>query len=959
MIPSYSYVPAEDAEGTGALYGLSEEEADFTDEEREELLVGIAEKLEISVSRLSHGPHNTVIRDAGTDAQYNLGEVVRRVDSFAVSPSAPPDAPSPPPPPGSPSPPPPPPPPQPSPPPPHPPRPPPSPPSPPSPPPPPKPPPPPPVDPPDPSPPPIEGPRPPPSIPPTPRPPPSPPSMPFPPGGTLEGDYSALVALYESAGGAHWTANSNWLSGSFETVCMMGWQGVHCGYDAVPPKCDAGDACGICLDVLDSRFCPPEADWPTYANCADAEVGTLCDGDGECGTDDLIDNCGTYDMYRKAERPEVSTRVTGLRLPTNGLTGTLPPEVGMLNHLETLSLVDNALSGSIPTEVAKLFRLHSFSLTANKMSGTVPGGLFGGGPSWVAATCGGHLGGARGLYPHQLPPPDDEDSCSAPAVYLSANSLSGTLPTELGLLRSQNIFVCGDGSAAAAHPSTDGYDYCSDAARCPCGVCCLCSCELPIQLSRVYLQHNRVSGTLPTELGNIEEAIPLEQHPFPQGRTTSRLSPRIKELFLEDNRLSGSLPASLAHLTALETLRLRNNRISGSIPDALRASEENAVSYGVRGIGGGGIPSELGASQLRLLSLENNYVSGSVPPSLVECHTLTHLWWSLRDNLISGTTPLEWNLHVGGSQTFHTTYRPNGDVEKEGARIPVAQRLREYRVPITAMQKPTPQSPTYRTYESRDACLYSPNILFRCGEPGGPPGAAITHMTNVGADLRCEDIFTQSREYVGDAHLEYSRTYNHRPIPDDVGDWYTGVSPRNVWLRPPHRHEADNVKELQEKGLSPGPEYTWEAVAAQFPGTLSALVWVLGGLSEAATCAAVCRDAGYVCAADAFGDVGAATFGGGRFAHPLRGSSAVAQADNARCGGGVVASPCTPPLPGRQHPTQHHLDCAAPYRSADGVCHYGGHATCDAAVADAERFCPCLAPNEAGPAQGWAPSVAG
>ena len=176
---------------------------------------------------------------------------------------------------------------------------------------------------------------------------------------------------------------------------MMGWQGVHCGYDAVPPKCDAGDACGICLDVLDSRFCPPEGDWPTYANCADAEVGTLCDGDGECGTDDLIDNCGTYDMYRKAERPEVSTRVTGLRLPTNGLTGTLPPEVGMLNHLETLSLVDNALSGSIPTEVAKLFRLHSFSLTANKMSGTVPGGLFGGGPSWVAATCGGHLGGAR------------------------------------------------------------------------------------------------------------------------------------------------------------------------------------------------------------------------------------------------------------------------------------------------------------------------------------------------------------------------------------------------------------------------------------------------------------------------------------------------------------------------------------------------------------------------------------
>ena len=318
-----------------------------------------------------------------------------------------------------------------------------------------------------------------------------------------------------------------------------------------------------------------------------------------------------------------------------------------------------------------------------------------------------------------------------------------------------------------------------------------------------------MSGTLPTELGNIEEAIPLEQHPFPQGRTTSRLSPRIKELFLEDNRLSGSLPASLAHLTALETLRLRNNRISGSIPDALRASEENAVSYGVRGIGGGGIPSELGASQLRLLSLENNYVSGSVPPSLVECHTLTHLWWSLRDNLISGTTPLEWNLHVGGSQTFHTTYRPNGDVEKEGgARIPVAQRLREYRVPITAMQKPTPQSPTYRTYESRDACLYSPNILFRCGEPGGPPGAAITHMTNVGADLRCEDIFTQSREYVGDAHLESPAptTTARSPTTSETGTRASRRATCGCARRTATRPTTS--KSSKRRGLSPGPEYT-------------------------------------------------------------------------------------------------------------------------------------------------------
>ena len=46
--------------------------------------------------------------------------------------------------------------------------------------------------------------------------------------------------------------------------------------------------------------CPPNAQY--MANCDDASIGELCEGDGECGTDTNLDNCGSgYDVYRRAD----------------------------------------------------------------------------------------------------------------------------------------------------------------------------------------------------------------------------------------------------------------------------------------------------------------------------------------------------------------------------------------------------------------------------------------------------------------------------------------------------------------------------------------------------------------------------------------------------------------------------------------------------------------------------------
>ena len=115
-------------------------------------------------------------------------------------------------------------------------------------------------------------------------------------------------------------------------------------------------------------------------------------------------------------------------------------------------------------------------------------------------------------------------------VYAQNNSLSGTLPSELGAYELDNIIV--------VDPPDAGY------------------------------------------LTNAWQTQP---------RTTSWLTNPLKQLHLNYNSLSGFIPSQLGHLTTLEQLTLRNSRISGTVPDSIRASWLNGEvafgeSYGVRGI---------------------------------------------------------------------------------------------------------------------------------------------------------------------------------------------------------------------------------------------------------------------------------------------------------------------------------------------------------------------------------------
>jgi len=196
------------------------------------------------------------------------------------------------------------------------------------------------------------------------------------------------------------------------------------------------------------------------------------------------------------------------------------------------------------------------------------------------------------------------DSGSVFSLSLMINSLTGTIPSELGNLTNLTGLYLFNNTLSGSIPSELGN---------------------LTSLIDLFLFNNTLSGSIPPELGNLTNLIDLRLYYNSLSGTIPVELGNLKKLtslILEHNILSGSIPSELGNLSNLTLLHLGRNSLTGTIPSELgnltnlidlRLSE-NAFSLPK--------PNWLENSTLEILEVESAF---QVPESERAAVTVQHL----------------------------------------------------------------------------------------------------------------------------------------------------------------------------------------------------------------------------------------------------------------------------------------------------------------------------------------------
>ena len=272
-------------------------------------------------------------------------------------------------------------------------------------------------------------------------------------------------------------------------------------------------------------------------------------------------------------------RVRELHLQDNGLTGTLPPEIGNLSRLSHVHFWSNALTGPIPPAFWSL-PLDLVALTGNQVTGTLP--------------------------------PEVGDLADLRWVDLGYTAMTGPLPasmTNLSLeyLRITGSYLCApaddvfqawlktigefDGETCmpetgsvgtdraalvALYHSSDGANWRNNtnwlSAR-PLGEWYGVTTDGTGRVAELDLGWGGLTGTLPPEIGNLSRL--RELHFYDNFDLTGPLPPevgnrrRLESLGLTSTDIYGLLPASVCNLSNLVYLGLSWSEMRGPLPQCL------------------------------------------------------------------------------------------------------------------------------------------------------------------------------------------------------------------------------------------------------------------------------------------------------------------------------------------------------------------------------------------------------
>ena len=361
---------------------------------------------------------------------------------------------------------------------------------------------------------------------------------------SLESDWRALVALYESTNGEQWQSNDNW---SNATNTMPDAQTLDSWY-------------GVTVDTVVGRV----------SELRLKENGLYGEIPSELGNLSNLTNLELgHNSLSGPIPPELGqlTQLTALWLNYNTLSGPIPPELGNLSNLRRLELAYNTLSGPIPPELGQLTQLIVLWLVGNTLGGPIPSEL-------------GNLSNLTdiGLRDNTLsgPIPSELGNLSNLRwLELANNTLSGPIPPELGNL--SNVFFLSLTGNVLSGPIPSELGQLT-------------------QLTDLRFDGNDLSGLIPSELGNLVNLRLLQMQ---NNRFTGRLPSTMTNLSELTNLNFGGQELCAPETAAFQAWLAGVDEVYGETCSPLR----NIPSHTGARIGcAGGKAAEFECSNVDLLS---------------------------------------------------------------------------------------------------------------------------------------------------------------------------------------------------------------------------------------------------------------------------------------------------------------------------------------------------------------------
>ncbi|XVF83237.1 hypothetical protein PTKIN_Ptkin16aG0118300 [Pterospermum kingtungense] len=337
--------------------------------------------------------------------------------------------------------------------------------------------------------------------------------------------------------------------------------------------------------------------------------------------------------------------LTRLLLGANNLTGSIPSDLGNLSSLADIQLADNHFEGIIPDAIGRQSNLKILSFGGNSLSGTIPSSIYNLSSMTYIGMAGNKLSG--NLAPEigiAFPKLEDlhigynnftgriprsvTNISSLKQIDISSNGFSGSVPGNMGNLKNLDLLAV-DYNHLGIGKEGD-LDFVSSLTNCSLlkvliidgnrlgGVLPDSVANLSAQLEYLYIGGTQISGSIPTEIGNLVKLTHIRIY---DSSLTGNIPTSIGKLQnvgqfdLSMNRLSGNIPSSIGNLSQLLSLYLNDNNFEGRIPLRLTDCKSMEKMDLSRNKLGGSIKDQLGAGfeNLIILNLSQNSFTGVFP----------------------------------------------------------------------------------------------------------------------------------------------------------------------------------------------------------------------------------------------------------------------------------------------------------------------------------------------------------